>query len=109
MNKQDEQIIAEFKRRIPSDLAPLVKKVIVFGSRARGEAHEDSDLDVAVLVSKGMPQIQKQLFDIVYQVMWDCNFRPIISLKVFLEDQFQNLASRGFSFYKRVQNEGIAV
>lgn len=109
MNKRDKQIVADFKHRIPSDLAPMVKKIIVFGSRARGEEREDSDLDLAVLVSEKNPKLERQLSDTAYQVMWDHDFQPIISLKVFAESRFNDLLARGFSFYRHVQSEGISL
>lgn len=41
MTDKDREIILELKRRLPSDVRRRVKKFIVFGSRARGQARED--------------------------------------------------------------------
>lgn len=109
MRQNDRQIVIEFKDRIPFELTRMIKKIIVFGSRAREDENPHSDLDVAVLVSEKTPEIQRQLADIAYQVMWDHDFKPVISLKVFLENRFNSLAVRGFSFYRHLQNEGIPV
>jgi uncharacterized protein len=43
----DEALIAEAGRRLA--VAAPGAKVILFGSRARGEAHSDSDLDLLVI------------------------------------------------------------
>ena len=71
--------------------------------------NDDSDLDVIALVSKKTPEVEKKLDDIVYQIMWDHDFKPIISLKVFEESQFFDALNKGFSFYRYVENEGVAL
>lgn len=109
MDDKDRELLLEFKRRLSPDLATQLKRLIVFGSRARGEAVEDSDLDVIALVEERTPDIEKRLFDIAYQVMWDHDFKPIISLKVFSESQFYNALNKGFSFYRHVEKEGVLV
>lgn len=47
MAMTDEALIAEAGRRLAA--AAPDAKVILFGSRARGEAHSDSDLDLLVI------------------------------------------------------------
>ena len=107
MNVRDKELILEFKRKLPSKLKNHLRKLIVFGSRARGDALEDSDIDVIAVVDKRTPAIEKGFDNVVYQVMWDHDFRPIISLKVLAESQFYDALNRGFSFYKYVEEEGI--
>lgn len=50
MKEKDKEIVLEFKRRLTEDIRVQIEKVIVFGSRVRDEATEDSDLDVIILV-----------------------------------------------------------
>ncbi len=109
MDERDRALILEFKKRLSLDIEKHLKRIIVFGSRVRGEAAEDSDLDVIALVDKKTPEIEKKLEDIVYQVMWDHDFEPIISLKVFAESQFNSALTKGFSFYRHIEQEGISV
>lgn len=80
-----------------------------YGSRARGDATEDSDLDLVALVDEKTPEIEQMLDDISYKLMWDHDFKPIISLKVFGEDRFREAAAKGFSFYRNVEREGVTI
>ncbi|MBF0505667.1 MAG: nucleotidyltransferase domain-containing protein [Nitrospirae bacterium] len=109
MDDRDKSMVLEFRRRLPSDLQSHLTRLIVFGSRARGEAKEDSDLDIIALVDVKTPEIERHLEDIVYQVMWDHDFKPVISLKVITDSQFTDALKRGFSFYKHVVREGVSV
>ena len=109
MHQNDKNILIEFKQRLTDDILHHLKKIIVFGSRVKGNASEDSDLDVIVLVDEKDPVIEKKLEDIAYQVMWDHDFRPIISLKVFSFDHFYAAVQKGFAFYRHVEREGVVL
>jgi hypothetical protein len=49
------------------------------------------------------------LQEAAYQVMWDHDFSPIIALKVFDAHHFLDYQKRGFSFYRKVVQEGISL
>jgi uncharacterized protein len=107
MKEQDRKIVLELKRRLSADLQKRVIKFILYGSRARGVNAEDSDLDLVALVDEKTPEIERALDDLAYGVMWDYDFKPLISLKVFSEARFRSSAENGMSFYRHVEKEGI--
>lgn len=109
MDERDSSLMQEFRRRLPASVAARIRRLIVFGSRVTGGASEDSDLDVLALVDERTPEIERELDDAAYQVMWDHDFRPIISLKVLGESQFQAAVGSGLSFYRHVEKEGVSV
>jgi len=109
MRDEDRQVVTEFKSRIPDEILRLVRTVVVFGSRARDDAPDDSDLDLMVLVDELTPGMEERLDDIAYGVMWDRDFKPIISLKVFTEARYRSALERDFSFYRNVEKEGVPV
>ncbi|MGV8122034.1 MAG: nucleotidyltransferase domain-containing protein [Candidatus Xenobiia bacterium LiM19] len=109
MTHRDWRILDEFKKRISPDVSRSLRKLIVFGSRAKGEESDDSDLDLIALVDARSEEIDRILDDIAYQVMWDFDFKPVLSLKVFAEDEFKKCIERGFSFYRNVEREGLSI
>jgi predicted nucleotidyltransferase len=109
IDDKDRGLVLEIKKRLPPDLESKLKRLIIFGSRVKGESAEDSDLDIIALVNKKTPEVEKKLDDIVYQVMWDYDFKPIISLKVLEESNYIDALNKGFSFYLHVEREGVAV
>jgi predicted nucleotidyltransferase len=109
MDKRDRQIVHELRSRLPLEIQGRVRKLIVFGSRAREEGDENSDLDVVALVDEKTGGLEEILDGIAYSTMWDYDFKPILSLKVFSESHFRDMVKRGFSFYRHVEQEGIAL
>ena len=109
MGELDKILIEEFKRRLPTDIVPHIRQMIMYGSRARGDAEEDSDLDLIALVDKNSLVLEQRLDEIAYNLMWDHDFRPIISLKVFSEERFRSAAAKGYSYYRAIEREGITV
>jgi predicted nucleotidyltransferase len=109
INDKDRGLVLEIKKRLPPDLEVNVKRLIIFGSRVKGESTEDSDLDIIALVNQKTPETERELDNIVYQVMWDYDFKPIISLKVFEESKYISALNKGFSFYIHVEKEGVAL
>ena len=109
VKEQDRKIVLELKRRLSADLQKRVIKFILYGSRARGIYAEDSDLDLVALVDEKTPEIESALDDLAYGVMWDYDFKPIISLKVFSEARFRRSMEKGMSFYRHIEKEGIHI
>ena len=109
MGDLDREIVHELLERLPVEVVRHIKKLILYGSRARGDAAEDSDLDLVALVDEKTPALEQSLDEIAYNVMWDHDFKPIISLKVFSEEHFMNSLAQGLSYYRNVEREGVTV
>ena len=109
MDQKDQTIISELKNRIPDNVKDHICKVIAFGSRVRDNGKDDSDLDLLILLDRKTPELLHIIEDIAYQVMWDYDFRPIISIKLFTEANFNKCLAEGFSFYKNIEREGISL
>lgn len=108
MSHKDKSIIIQFKERIPAKIRKQLARIIIFGSRADGKVSRYSDLDVAVLVKRKTSQLEKHLEDIAYDLMLEHDFQPVISLKVFSQEDFERRYKQGFSFYRHVR-EGVVV
>jgi uncharacterized protein len=46
----DDPVLAQFRRALDAAFGERIERVMLFGSRARGEARDDSDYDIAVFV-----------------------------------------------------------
>jgi predicted nucleotidyltransferase len=105
MIDKDLLIAEELKKRL-SKVIELVD-FRVFGSRARGDADEYSDLDVFLEVET----LDKELKDMISDIVWEVGFKYylVISPIIFTRDEIENSPLRSSSIIKSVTEEGIRI
>ena len=87
------------------EITPKGSEVILFGSQARGDAHEGSDWDVLILLDKD--RITSQDVDDYFYPFWELgwDYNEMINALLFTKKEWQrNIAS---PFYENVKREGI--
>lgn len=62
--KKADKISIEFAERVRSRLKNQLKKIVLFGSRARGNFSEGSDYDILIVVDKREKTDEEMLLDI---------------------------------------------
>lgn len=82
-------------------------KIILYGSQARGEAHNDSDWDLLILLDK--PKIEASDFDRIsyplYELGWSEGEQ--FSPKIYTTSEW---LKRSFTpFYKNIEKEGLVL
>jgi predicted nucleotidyltransferase len=103
----NRQIIANGIGKILDTAAPHYAHAILFGSRARGDARQDSDWDVLILLDKDRIT-SADMDDISYPIRelgWDID--EIINPIMYTTKDWE---AKSFTpFYKNVMKEGIAL
>ena len=103
---KSDPIIRDFLRQI-SRWRPDIRQLIVFGSRARGDARPDSDYDILVVVRSKTRELQDALYDAVMDTL--LNSGRLISLKIFPQSEFDRLMKLSTPFMQHVREEGVAL
>ncbi|MBF0136094.1 MAG: nucleotidyltransferase domain-containing protein [Magnetococcales bacterium] len=109
MTADDRRVLSELKDRLTVAASHTLRKLVVFGSRVRGDHAEDSDLDVVALVERATPAVIQKMDDAAYDVMWKFDFRPMISLKIFEVEWFDAAVRNRIPFYRNVVREGVVL
>lgn len=106
---EPDEILAveEFKERLLAELPGQVKDIILFGSRARGDAHPGSDIDLLVVVDRRAPEVDDVISEITADTLLEQ--RIDISALDFTSDQIAELAAIGTPFIRNVADEGIVL
>ena len=103
----ERRLVAELRRRIDTELTDIGFRMTVFGSRARGDAERDSDMDV--LIEVDVDHISLADKRRLRRIATDVSITSGIVVSLLVVDQ-GILAERGdFSVFENVREEGIAV
>ena len=101
----DQQIADIFKRQLEKLARPL--DVRVFGSRARGDASPDSDLDIYIELEEVTPQLRDQINEAAWLVGFDRD--RVISTFVVTREQLAHGALGASPIVASIMKEGFAI
>ena len=100
-----EQLAAEMNRTFRENL----KRVILYGSCARGDFSSDSDIDVLILLDipqEDLPVARRKIMDMADKLDWDYEvvLAPVgQTYQIF--DRYRNASI----FYQNIEKEGVLV
>jgi predicted nucleotidyltransferase len=97
--------LEDLKKRLVQVLGPQAFKMVLFGSRAREDYGEESDVDVAILVQGLTREMKRLILDKVAEIELD--YLLPISVIVFSEDEFAYLKKRERRLAIDIEKEGI--
>lgn len=109
MPQRIENIINEFISWVNNILGKRAKKIILYGSYARGDYNKNSDIDIMILTDLNDDEIieyRSKIWDYAYDIEFDNNFDITLSPLVKNIDKF-NYWLEALPFYTNVQKEGV--
>jgi len=68
LSPAETDVLARFRGTLLDRFGPRLGRVVLFGSRARGEGHEASDLDVLVTIRSISPAERREVLDIAFDL-----------------------------------------
>ena len=105
IRNDDLQTGKEFKDLLQKQVS--VSEVLIYGSRARGDADPDSDLDILVVIYDEETGSREK----VYDAAWETGLKRkvVISTIVVTRREITQTALRSSPLIQSVRREGIAV
>lgn len=96
-----------YKRVLEHRFPGVVLRLWVYGSKARGDARVDSDIDVLVLIREGDWRFKDQLAYEGYDLAVGTDAVP--SIQIYTEAEWDRLLARESVFRETVLEEGLPV
>ncbi len=102
-------ILNELAKSYCATYGNRLSKIILYGSYARGDYHNDSDIDVAAIVKGSRPQLQHDLKK-VWEVSHDLGleYDILVSPTVIPFDEYEEW-KEDLPYYRNIENEGVIV
>ena len=107
MEEKHQEVIDEFAQKALRKYKDKIDSIILFGSVARGEAKEDSDIDILVVVVGDRFKMRRELSGIVLDMLLETG--KYISVKTLSMEDFKFLREVKSSFLSNVIKEGVYI
>ena len=101
----ENEKLRELSRKLKEKFEDKIEEVIVFGSYARGDFNEDSDIDVLIVVNDD--KIEGAIRKVAYSFIPEIG--RLISVKVIDKDTFESMKKMKFSLTVSIEKEGIKI
>lgn len=102
--KNVQQYLKKLKKIIHQDLKDQVLESRLFGSYARGEAGQNSDIDV-LLVAKNKQLVSDKVGDFVIDTLIQGG--PYFSIKIFDQKKFNKLNNLKSFFIRQLERDAV--
>jgi len=104
-----ENLVCKFAKEMEQLFGETLSRVIVYGSYARGDYTDDSDIDIMLLVKLSEEEIRKFRNDVS-----DCAFEYLIKYGIDLSPVIMNETHFNYwvdsvPYYRNVRDEGVIV
>ena len=103
----DERVWLDAYRSALRRHSDKVVRMLIYGSKARGDAHADSDLDVLLIVRNDAAHAKMPLRMIGYDLAATSNAVP--SIMAYTAVEWQERRALGNPFQRAVERDGVSV
>ncbi len=97
----------EYRRALAEQQPGAVARLLVYGSKARGNAHEDSDIDVLLLVKNEAEERKRVLGYIGYDLAATSYAVP--SIMTYMQSEWDRLKALRSPYRETVERDGVDV
>ena len=106
LTHEERQAVGEFVEALHRQYPDRVQDMILFGSKARGEDHPDSDIDILILVDDDDWRFSHAISRIAARI--SLNYDVLVSITEDTLNRFMEY-SEILPFYKNIKDEGITI
>ena len=107
LSSTDRQAVEEFCRQVRHVLGRRLVAMKLFGSKARGDAGQESDIDIFIVVDERVPEIENRVIDVAFDL--NLKYGVYISPRVVAERVLKDPVWKTTLFLRQVAREGLAL
>ncbi len=108
LDRAERAVTDALARRLAAAYPEDLLEVRVFGSRARGDHREDSDLDVAVIVEKLRPA-RTEVMDLAWAAGEETDYPHLVDTHLLSLSGFRHFQATNSLYYRSMRDDGITI
>jgi uncharacterized protein len=106
LSEKEEQVIKKFKQELIERYPDKVVTVLVYGSKARGDYHDESDIDVLVIAKESDWKFSDKVREIGYALDEEIDYR--LSIQVMSKEKIAYLRENNFGFAQSILRDAVS-
>ncbi|RLG51199.1 MAG: nucleotidyltransferase domain-containing protein [Thermoproteota archaeon] len=103
--KEEDKILTELKRAMQDFLGDRMVRLTLFGSRARGDYSDGSDVDIAIIVRGLTRELKHQILEKIAEI--ELRYFMPISAIILSEEEFNRLKRQQRRIALDIEREGV--
>ncbi len=105
LSSVERDALRDFSAALRSRYGSRILRLVLFGSRARGEGHEESDVDVAVILAEEDLVLRRDIYDLATEIRLETEI-PVSPL-ILSEGELARLRTMGRGIAAALDAEGV--
>ena len=107
LSQTDRDWIAAYRKKLAAEFPRVVEQFLIYGSKSRGTARPDSDLDVLLVIDDDHAAKRRQLRRAGYLMAAKSDVLP--SILVYTRSEWARRRASGSSFQRAVERDALPV
>jgi uncharacterized protein len=107
LTRQEQRWLDDYRKAIEEKHPGVVEEMLIYGSKARGQAHAESDLDVLLIVKNGSGPLKRKLRRIGYLLAATSDVLP--SILAYTQEEWESRKRSGSTFRQAVERDAVRV
>jgi predicted nucleotidyltransferase len=107
LTPEDHNWLEAYRQALDQQFPGMVEHIILFGSKARGTATEESDLDLLVVIRRGDWRLKDAMTRPGYLLATGSDVVP--SIIVLTVEEWELLQKQRAPFWQAVEQDGVVV
>jgi len=107
LTKAEQAWIESYRKALADKYPECIHEILLYGSKARGQAHPESDLDVLLIVKDAAGALKRELRRVGYRLAAITEVLP--SILAYTEEEWESRKRSGSTFRKAVERDAVRV
>ena len=107
LTKEEKAWLDDYRKALNKKYPGTVQEILIYGSKARGQAHAESDLDVLLIVKNEAGAFKRELRRVGYTLAVTTDDLP--SILAYTQEEWKSRKKCGSSFRRAVERDAVRV
>lgn len=107
LTPEEQTWLDAYRKELAEQHPGAVNRMFIYGSKARGDTHPDSDLDILLIIKNDASRLKRELRRIGYLLAATSDVLP--SILAYSEDEWESRKKSGSPFRQAVERDAMRV